>query len=978
MRKFLFAIIALTSMVFVSCAKEDSKNSIEPTDNATTHTMTVTTTGVTKTQFSGDNIIWSTGDKIRVVEAVTGGTDGGKFFPYESSAGTTGDGGAHMSFPVTLTSHDGATGFQYIALYPSTAFQAATSFTNVTVNTPSEQNPSSDQYDKAADFLISQVSPSVAAQPSTLSMAFARKIAIGKMTVKNLASDEYITSVTFSAKKGASDVVLAGRSTVNYTTAAVNYGTANQKKSITLDYTGDNVQLNTIDGSPLYFMCYPFALGASDQFTVVIETATKRFTKEVTLTGAQTLELTAGNVARFAVNMSGIVAENKVDFEYSKASWLTSQSIAIPADGTGTNLDGSYQTESPVRVLAMKKTGSDPKLWNASSVYELRIYKKNHIVVGSYNDKVITKIIFTGTTSLSCLSTTKGTFDASSKTWTGESAQVDFTVADDASTTKISSIKVFYKDVEAASHEFYAPLTAINVPYDATSATIPFFTANAIGLSVSSESAGYVSGTLSVANGTVDVSLTANTSTSPRDIEVTISCTNPAHSEDVIITQAGAPVYSIDAIKALYTSAPVPFTATLTDALVTIVSGDNFYLQDASGAILGFTAGHGLSVGDKLNGTITGNVTDYNGTKEITGFVNSASKTTGHTVTPLTVAHATLVDNFADYESKYVKVENLTVSAVSGKDISVSENANLKIRNESGSTITVGTIMNAVGAPGFYNTTKQVKIYSLDDADLINIGSVINATDKGVLVGGTTSIGATTNSPATITYVSGNTSIATVNESGVITGVAAGSTTITCSVAASGKYLATSKVINVTVTGGAVNDYYQLVTSVASITAGTYVVGALRSTTATNDFYFGKNVVSSGDWVVSSDCVTVSEVGGVREFLASTLPSGAVEFTLTGDNTNGFTISNGTDYLYYTADSNRKLAFASTGSSQKWKVEAKDSPLITGGIVLSAVRLSGQYVISENSTGTGAIRGYYSATTASRYRAIYLFKKITK
>ena len=169
-------------------------------------------------------------------------------------------------------------------------------------------------------------------------------------------------------------------------------------------------------------------------------------------------------------------------------------------------------------------------------------------------------------------------------------------------------------------------------------------------------------------------------------------------------------------------------------------------------------------------------------------------------------------------------------------------------------------------------------------------------------------------------------------------------------------------------------DYYKLVTSISDITAGTYVVGALRSTSATNDFYFAKASVSSGDWVVSDAAITVAESNGVRKFEIANLPSGAVEFTLTGDNTNGFTISHGSDYLYYTAASNRKLAFAASGSSQKWTVSAKSSPLINGGVVLKAVG-SQNYTISENSTATGAIRGYASTT---EYRAIYLFKKVNE
>ena len=142
-----------------------------------------------------------------------------------------------------------------------------------------------------------------------------------------------------------------------------------------------------------------------------------------------------------------------------------------------------------------------------------------------------------------------------------------------------------------------------------------------------------------------------------------------------------------------------------------------------------------------------------------------------------------------------------------------------------------------------------------------------------------------------------------------------------------------------------------------------------------NNFYFGKATVSSGDWVVSDNYVTVAEDNGVRRFEVNNLPTGAVEFTLTGDNTNGFLISNGTNYLYYTASSNRKLAFAAAGSSQKWTVSSVGDAFITGGVALKAVTTSGNYTISENSTATGAIRGYASTTV---YRAIYLFKKVTE
>lgn len=265
------------------------------------------------------------------------------------------------------------------------------------------------------------------------------------------------------------------------------------------------------------------------------------------------------------------------------------------------------------------------------------------------------------------------------------------------------------------------------------------------------------------------------------------------------VTRVEPDANSIAEIKALYSGADVAFTAKLTDALVTIVSGSNAYIQDATGGVYIYnTPSHGLSVGDKLTGIISGTITVYNGLTEIKSFSSSAMKTTGNTVTPTTVALSTLIDNFDEYESQYVKVENLTVSAVSSNTITLAD-TDLQIYNQSGKTIAVGTKLNAVGAPGLYNTTKQIKIYTLNDDDLLVIPAVIIAEDKEVIVGSTVEINATTNSTADIAYESADTDIAEVDANGVITGKSVGSTTITCSVPVDGKYTAASKDITVTV-----------------------------------------------------------------------------------------------------------------------------------------------------------------------------------
>ena len=156
------------------------------------------------------------------------------------------------------------------------------------------------------------------------------------------------------------------------------------------------------------------------------------------------------------------------------------------------------------------------------------------------------------------------------------------------------------------------------------------------------------------------------------------------------------------------------------------------------------------------------------------------------------------------------------------------------------------------------------------------------------------------------------------------------------------------------------------------------MIGALRSTSATDKFYFATTTISSGDWNVEGTGLTVAANNNERKFAVENLPANAKEFTFTGNNTDGFTILNGSNYLYITnTGSNRKLGFASTGSSQRWKCIGKSSgsPLIAGGIYFSAVLNSGSYTISENSTGVDCIRGYSSTT---QYRAIYLFKKVSE
>ena len=160
--------------------------------------------------------------------------------------------------------------------------------------------------------------------------------------------------------------------------------------------------------------------------------------------------------------------------------------------------------------------------------------------------------------------------------------------------------------------------------------------------------------------------------------------------------------------------------------------------------------------------------------------------------------------------------------------------------------------------------------------------------------------------------------------------------------------------------GGTATSYVKV--SADNVTTGTYVIAAIRSSSVSSNYYPATGSISSGDMVVSDKTFTLTNETFTE------IPDGGIEFTFTGDNTNGFTINNGSGNLGYTSNSNRKLAFGDY--TTKWKVFDHNNP--QAGVYLQHSEGSSYYTITENSTGTTPIRGYASNT---KYRSIYLFKK---
>lgn len=765
---FILSAIAVTAAALVSCEKEQDVNVKEEPQGIPFEIVA----GAIETKTVNDDMStnWVAGDQINLFHAVNGETtyvDDGAF---EAAAD-----GASVSFTGTLGAALASGNYDWFAVYPYNAgFDTPAGTATITIPAAQTQVGNSSKAHLAGANCPVAGNKKNVAYDATPVIDIKHLTSIIKVHVTNkIASDITVSGVSFTAPfniNGAFNLDLTGDSP-----ALSGLGTS----ATTALTVTSGAALATDESADFYLAVKPFGVSAGAQLSLTVSTNAGDQTLTTVMPAGYTFAV--GKIATLNFNFTN-KASTLVQFKYDDGDWLDAQGIVKPSAGSGTDLDGTMQKVSPVYVAVQKPAGNAPKLWNDGGNYEIRAYNNNKLVVASFDDKMITKITFVG----ACPASAEvGTLTPASKTWTGRAGQVTFSFT---ATTKINSINVFYEAAEESDHVLEIPTTAFSVAYNATSLDIPIFVANATGLEATSSSSGFTSATPSVTNGKVAVVMEANASSSPRDIVVTISSTAPAVSTDVTITQAGAPVTTLAGVKALYSDSPVLFTATLTDALVTTVSGTTFFMEDASGGIKGVVTGHGLAVGNKINGTITGTVTKTNGNYQLTTLDKSgATITTGNTVTPTTVDAATLASNFASYESMLVKVAGVEVSAVSNKNVTLDGIDGFIVYNNSDLSLPVGSQFNAVGPATYYNSTKEIAIYTVEESDRISIVPTITATNTTVAVGGTVTIVPTSNSTGAFTYTSLDTEIATVDENtGVVTGVGAGTVTINIAQAAVG------------------------------------------------------------------------------------------------------------------------------------------------------------------------------------------------
>lgn len=360
MKTFFKSILAVAvcASLFAACSKDDT---VSDPSNGRKVTMTVTASSelesasgsrTTYDPLTG-KVSWNaTGEFLQVLETAASTT----VFATSQKGVISGN---IAKFAVTFPANEN-TPLVYNAVYPASAWVTSsnTDITNMKVITPTVQQPTATSFDSNADLLIAK-SISLKSQPTELQMSFGRAVAIGKMTVKNLASAESVLGVKFTAP----DKKVTGRSYVDMTAGTIKeYGYINNfADNVTLNYSSEmNITANSEAGMTAYFTCFPFEVAAGETFTVTVTTASKIFTKTVTVQEGRTLAFAAGDSSTFAVDMTGATEEENetLSGDYVITATQSETTYAMSSLAEGSRL-------APVMITPSNpyKTGDETLIW---------------------------------------------------------------------------------------------------------------------------------------------------------------------------------------------------------------------------------------------------------------------------------------------------------------------------------------------------------------------------------------------------------------------------------------------------------------------------------------------------------------------------------------------------------------------------------------------------------------------------------------
>ena len=189
------------------------------------------------------------------------------------------------------------------------------------------------------------------------------------------------------------------------------------------------------------------------------------------------------------------------------------------------------------------------------------------------------------------------------------------------------------------------------------------------------------------------------------------------------------PFANIAALTADATASPKTGFVTLSGAIVTFVSGNNAYLQDASGAVLFYKSGHGLTAGKVLTGTAAVTYKLNSGNPQITDL-SGITPAAGSAPDPTSVAQSAWNYTFTNVLNKYFQITGATLTKTNNKYYVQLGSDNVQLFKSGGSIsdLNLSKKYTITGFPLFYSTTKELQIYA-DPIEEATTDPLIDASD---------------------------------------------------------------------------------------------------------------------------------------------------------------------------------------------------------------------------------------------------------
>ena len=511
----------------------------------------------TKTEWTGEFIQWSAGDKIRVAYTCDGvwqnadGTSvsseesGSKTAKiYESKAITEAGSIAFFSVPGYFKGTTEGV-YEFYGIYPSSLVSGADIkyAPSVTITIPTTQTPTASSFDSAADVMASKSQsyvgiPKEGENNGPISLKWERLVAHGHLTLKNLAieGEEDIHTITLTANADADMVGTHYLYLDTYNVVKPNSNAA--PNSITID--ARNLSIDS-EGNVTFWASFLPCTWKS--LEVVAETDKATYTRSIDLTGNEkTFAQNARNT--LSINMSSAVREVK------GASSLPFVKDFSDKTGTSgfTELDGftvSGSVYNAVGAIRLAKADAGGSITTQSLDLSCDFHVK--VTASGWDSDELSLIVSSGDQSETVTLSAVGNGNSGP----GECAEhiINFQPVSNSSSVTFAAAegkRCYIKKIEIIEgHAVAVPVLKATAPNEIAAAggegTFNFTLANPQdGQSVSAKSnVDWITGE-SVSGNTVTYTVAENTSEEPREGTITLSYEG-AQSVNVVITQAGKP-----------------------------------------------------------------------------------------------------------------------------------------------------------------------------------------------------------------------------------------------------------------------------------------------------------------------------------------------------------------------------------------------------------------------------------------------------